>query len=104
MHGLFDLNEGVDESDFRRVFDLFSEYLKSIDMVVCWRFMRHQEHDGYNSGEPATKYYVSMEFSDMNQAEQCWDIIEDNSEPLHSLHTDVFSKIQDYRFFLSTDV
>jgi len=47
---------------------------------------------------------VSVEFSDMEQAQQCWDIIEENSEPLLSLHTDVFSKIQNYSFFLSRDV
>ncbi len=104
MHGLFDLNEGVEEGAFRESFELFSKHLNTIEMVVSWRCMRHQEHDGFNSNQPDTRYYVSMEFLDMGQAQQCWDRIEDDSEPLHSLHTDVFSKIQNYRFFLASDI
>jgi len=104
MHGLFDLKEGRTEGDFRRAFDLFSEHLKNLDMVVSWRFMRHQEHEGYNAREPSTQYYVSVEFADMHRAEQSWAYIEKNDEPMKSLHDAVLSKIQDTVFFLSTDV
>ena len=47
------------------LFHLFSEHLKDLDMVVSWRFMRHQEHEGYNAREPSTQYYVSVEFADV---------------------------------------
>ncbi len=104
MHGLFDLKEGRAEGDFRRAFDLFSEHLKNLDMVVSWRFMRHQEHEGYNAREPSTQYYVSVEFADMHRAEQSWAYIEKNDEPMKSLHDAVLSKIQDTVFFLSADV
>ena len=104
MHGLFDLKEGRTEGDFRRAFDLFSEHLKDLDMVVSWRFMRHQEHEGYNAREPSTQYYVSVEFADMHRAEQSWAYIEKNDEPMKSLHDAVLSKIQDTVFFLSADV
>lgn len=104
MHGLFDLKDGEKEQEFRQSFDLFSEHLKDLRMVVSGRFMRHQEHDGYNARGPSTQYYVSVEFADMHHAEKCWALIEAADEPLKSLHNAVFSTIQNTAFFLSTDV
>ena len=104
MHGLFDLNNDQKEEEFRQSFDLFSEHLRDIGVVVGGRFMRHQEHDGYNAREPATDYYVSVEFADMHSAEECWALIEAADEPLKSLHDAVFSKIENTVFFLSADV
>jgi len=103
MHGLFDFTDGVKEEEFRQSFELFSEHLKDMRLVVSWRFMRHQAHDGYNARPPLTEYYVSMEFADMHDAERCWTCIQDNNEPLKSLHSDVFSKVQNTSFFLSSD-
>ena len=104
MHGLFDLKEGLKEGDFRQVFDRFSEHLKDLGMVVSWRFMRHQEHEGFNAREPSTQYYVSVEFADMHHAEQSWAYIEKNDEPMKTLHDAVLSKIQNTVFFLSADI
>jgi hypothetical protein len=104
MHGLFDLKDGEQEEEFRQSFDQFSEYLIDLRMVVSGRFMRHQEHDGYNARAPLTQYYVSVEFADMHQAEECWALIEAAAEPLKSLHNAVFSTIENTVFFLSTDV
>lgn len=104
MHGLFDLKDGEKEQEFRRSFDLFSEHLKDLRMVVSGRFMRHQEHDGYNARGPLTQYYVSVEFASMHRAEECWALIEAADEPLKSLHNAVFSTIENTVFFLSTDV
>ena len=104
MHGMFDLTDDATAGAFRESFDLFSEHLKATEMVLGCRFMRRQAHDGYNADPPLTQYYVSMEFTDMDYAERCWDYVEENNEPLKSLHTAVFSKIQNYRFFLSSDV
>jgi hypothetical protein len=102
MHGLFDMMDNVGEVQFQESFDQFSERLKANSMVLNCRFMRHQDHDGYNAEPPPTKYYVSVEFSDMDAAEQCWDYIQENKEPIKSLHTAVFSKIQNSRFFLTS--
>jgi hypothetical protein len=104
LHGLFDLKDGVAEQEFRRCFDLFAEHMAATNGVQHSRFMRHEPHDGYNSDPPATKYYVAMEFPDMECAERCWTCIEKADEPTRSLHADVFSRIQDYRFFLTSDV
>ena len=104
MHGLFDLKGDVNEGDFRRSFELFSEHLQANIMVLGCRLMRHQAHDGYNARPPSTQYYVSIEFTDMDSAERCWNYIEKNDEPQKSLHNAVFSKIQNSRFFLSSDI
>ena len=104
MHGLFDLNDGVDETDLRQCFERFSEHLKENSLVIGGRFMQHQAHDGFNAREPSTKYYVSIEFKDMDHAERCWAYIEDKNEPLKSLHNAVFSKVRNTVFFLSSDV
>ncbi len=104
MHGMFDLKDDIREGEFRRSFELFSEHLCEEEMALTYRFMRQQAHDGYNADPPSTKYYVAVEFVDMDHAEQCWDYIQENSEPIHSLHVAVFSKIQNSRFFLSSDI
>ena len=104
MHGMFDLKDNVKEGEFRHSFDLFSEHLNAIEMTRTCRFMRHQAHDGYNARPPSTKYYVAVEFLDIAKAEQCWDYIQENNEPIKSLHTAVFSKIQNSRFFLTSDI
>lgn len=104
MHGLFDLKGGEKEEEFRQSFDQFSEHLINRRIMTSGRFMRHQEHDGYNARAPATQYYVSIEFADMHHAEKCWALIEAADEPLNSLHNAVFSKIENTAFFLSADV
>jgi len=104
MHGLFDLNDGVKEKEFRQCFEQFSEHLKESNMTVSGRVMRHQAHDGYNARAPLTDYYVSIEFIDMDHAERCWAYIQESNEPLKSLHDAVFSKVQNTSFFLSSDI
>ena len=104
MHGLFDLKDDVSEAEFRQSYELFSEHLIEISMVLSCRFMRHQAHDGYNADPPSTQYYVSVEFQDLDYAERCWSYIQEKKEPMKSIHTSVFSKIQNSRFFLSSDV
>ena len=104
LHGLFDLHDGVSEQELRQSFELFSGHLKEIRMVTAWRFMRHQEHEGFNARAPKTDYYVSVEFADMAHAEECWSYIEGTDEPMRSLHSAVFSKVRNTSFFLSSDV
>jgi hypothetical protein len=101
---LFDLKDGESEEEFRQSFEQFSEHLIDHRIMTSGRFMRHQEHDGYNAHAPATQYYVSIEFADMQQAEKCWALIEAADEPLKSLHNAVFSKIENSAFFLTADV
>ncbi|MEM7430526.1 MAG: DUF6614 family protein [Pseudomonadota bacterium] len=103
MHGLFDLVDGVTEAEFDQAYDAFSEHLIGSGLMVSSRFMHHQDHDGYNSNPPKTQHYVTAEFVDMQQAQDCWDAIEEYQEPLHELHLAVNEKIHNYRFFLTRD-
>ena len=104
MHGMFDLADEIEESDFHEAFVSLSEHLQDSGMMLNWRCMRHQPHDGYNANEPPTTHYVSIEFQDMSMAEECWRLIEDGREPLKSLHQAVFSKVRNTAFFLSADI
>lgn len=104
MHGLFDLAEGVEEGAFRDSFVRLSEHLQHAGMMLGWRFMRHEPHDGYNANAPSTRHYVSIEFADMEQAERCWTCIQDARAPLGPLHQAVFAKVCNTAFFLTSDV
>lgn len=104
MHGTFDLRKDDGEDAFRRAFEAFAHYLKKTGAVSDWRFMRYQEHHGYNAPLPTTLYYVSIEFPDMKEAERCWNMIEQNADPLKSLHADVFNSICNSSFSLTKDV
>ena len=104
MHGLFDLQADIDAMDFADAFAKFAAHLQERNLINDSRCMRHQPHDGYNSNHPETNYYVSMDFDSMAKAQECWDVIEEQSEPLNGLHVAVLGKIQDYRFFLTTDL
>ena len=66
--------------------------------------MRRSPSENYDSSPPATKYYVSMDFTDLAQAQACWDVIEGLEEPSARLHRLVFAKIKTYSFFLSEDI
>lgn len=104
MHGLFDLKGGVDEADFHAAFAAFGGHLKACELATSWRMMRRQEHAGYDNGPPQTRYYLSVEFKDVEQSERCWSYVEKNDEPLRSLHQNMNSKVHNARFFLCSDV
>ncbi|WP_282604406.1 DUF6614 family protein [Pelagibius sp. Alg239-R121] len=104
MHGLFGLKDDCDEVQFRDSFDAFSGHLKQLNLLITWRFMRQEPHDGYNRRPPEAPYYVSMEFLDNDQAEACWAYVEQDEEPLKSLHRAMNRQVQNTQFFLSSDV
>ena len=104
LHGWFDLKDPTDEGEFRQAFERFADHLKATQLVGACRCMCHRAHDGYNTHPPWANYYVSIEFPDMGCAEKCWVNIEENNETLKPLHADVFSRICNYRFSLTSDI
>lgn len=104
MHGMFDLADDVEEGAFHEAFVSLSKHLEESGLMLNWRCMRHQPHDGYNANGPPTTHYIAIEFQDMEQAETCWRRIEDGLEPLKSLHQSVFAKVRNTAFFLSSDL
>ena len=73
MHGFFDLKEGQVESDFAAAYERFATDLMAQKLIVASRSMRRRPDPNYDSSPPETKYYISMDFIDMTQA-QCPDV------------------------------
>ncbi|MEM7116721.1 MAG: DUF6614 family protein [Chloroflexota bacterium] len=104
MHGFFDLKEGQAESDFAAAYDRFAADLMEQKLIVTSRSMRRRPDPNYDSSPPETKYYISMDFVDMAQAQACWDYIENGASQDTKLHRNVYGRIKDYAFFLSEDL
>ena len=104
MHGFFDLKDNQIEADFARAYDNFAAHLLEQQLIVASRSMRRRPDPNYDSSPPETKYYISMDFVDMAQAQACWDYIEDDAVMSTKLHRNVYGRIKDYAFFLSEDL
>ena len=104
MHGFFDLKEGTDEADFKVAYDKFGDYLIESHMITGYKAMRRSYHHGYDSKAPETRFYISMDFADLAQANGCWDFIEERRADSHGLHVDVYAQITNASFFLSEDI
>ena len=104
MHGFFDLKSNQSEAAFAVAYNKFAEHLIEQGLIVASRAMRHRPDPNYDSNPPATKYYISMDFTDMVQAQACWDYIESSTAQKTKLHHNVYGRIENYAFFLSEDI
>ena len=102
MHGLFDLKPGIDLQDYRNALEAFCRHLQAQGYVAGWSLMRRSPHPGYDRNPPETAYYVSIDFPDRAQAENCYRYVAANEEPLRSLHRTMNAKVvpTTTRFFL----
>ena len=101
MHGFFDLKASQSEATFADAYAQFAAHLIENGMIVASRSMRRRPDPNYDSSPPDTNYYISMDFTDMVQAQACWDYIEDGTAASTKLHRNVFGRIESYSFFLS---
>ena len=104
MHGFFDLKPNQDEQTFKAVYDRFGDFLIKEKLITAHKTQRRSYDDNYDSSPPETKYYVSMDFVDLKQSQDCWAFIEQHSPESAKLHRDVFARITNYAFFLSEDI
>jgi hypothetical protein len=104
MHGFFNLKNTTSELELKIAFDEFGNHLKNRQLITSFRFMRRSPDENYDSNPPPTMYYINMDFVDLAHAQKCWDYIEANKRQSTRLHQTVYSKIDDYSFFLSEDV
>lgn len=104
MHGFFDLKSNTKETEFKQAYDAFGDYLMECNLITSHKAMRRSYDDNYDSSPPETKYYISMDFVNLAQSQDCWDFIEKHDETSAKLHRNVFSKIQNFSFFLSEDI
>lgn len=104
MHGFFDLKADQSEAEFADAYDQFATHLLERKLIIASRAMRRKPDANYDSSPPETKYTISMDFTDMAQARECWDYIEDGATASIELHRNVYSRIKSYSFFLSEDL
>ncbi|MEM8857531.1 MAG: DUF6614 family protein [Chloroflexota bacterium] len=104
MHGFFDLKNDSTEVEFKKAYDAFGDYLAEQDLLIDYKVMRRSYHPGYDSGAPETRLYVSMDFTDLVQANDCWDFIENRHGDSFRAHRDVYARIKNASFFLSEDI
>ena len=104
MHGFFDLKANQSEAAFADAYNQFATHLIEHQLIIASRAMRRRPDPNYDSSPPKTKYYISMDFTDMVQAQACWDYIEDAATTSTKLHRNVYGRIESYSFFLSEDL
>jgi len=104
MHGFFDLKANRSETGFVEAYEKFAAHLLERKLIIASRAMRRRPDANYDSSPPETKFYISMDFIDMAQAEACWDYIESGADASEKRHRNVYSRIQNYSFFLSEEM
>ena len=104
MHGLFDLKTNYTSEQFKQAFDAFALHLKAVNLLVNWRYMQRTPHEVYDACPPQMDFYVAMEFSDSLQSEKCKDYVQQDIEPVKSLHRAVNRQVHNTQFFLTEDV
>jgi hypothetical protein len=103
MHGLFDLNDGICEAEFREALASFAEHLRDKRMLETWRLVRRQPHARFDTSTPP-QYHVTMDFSDLQQADTAYAYVKSAATPVGSLHRAVHSKIREAKFAMYGDI
>jgi hypothetical protein len=103
LHGTFDLKDGISGSAYSQAFTAFCAHLQAMDYVASWSFGRRVAHSGYERLAPDGSYYTAIDFSDMAAAQDCYDYVAEDEEPIRSLHRAVNSIVDpaSTRFFLT---
>jgi len=104
LHGLFDLRDGVSESEFRGAFEPFFNHLEDRGFAKRFRLMRHKPLPEFGERLPEFSYYIAIEFPNAEYAEACYEYVATKSEPVLSLHRSMNSKVRHgAQFFVSVD-
>lgn len=104
MYGIFALRDGCTADGFRTAFDAFSQHLKETGFLESWRFLVREPHSGYDARPPDVGFLVEMTFRDADQAERCYAYVEEDREPLQTLHRNVNRQSVDTHFALYREV
>lgn len=104
MLGFVDLKPGVTEAAFRTAFDAFSQGLVDRKLASGWALTHRRPHHGYDSTPPSQAWLLTVQFSDANQAEACWDYIEAGSADFTPLHVTLNQQVTNAAFALYGDI
>lgn len=66
--------------------------------------LRRRPHDNYESNPPELSFIVELDFADEDQAERCWDYIEDPTSAGQPVHHAMISLMGNYWFALYEDL
>jgi hypothetical protein len=104
MHSVFDLEASCSSHEFSLAFGKFSEHLVHRDLLVSSRYMQRIAHEGFNADAPSATYYLAMGFNDLQQAQECWNYVLSNTEPIRTLHNKIKTNTRNSSFFLCQDI
>jgi hypothetical protein len=100
LYGVFDLGDEVREAEFSSVFSALREHLVEAGLIVDGRMLRRVPHENYESDPPNLAFLVELDFESSDQAERCWDYIEDPDSAGRPVHHAMISLMGKYRFAL----
>ena len=103
LHGTFALKDGISDAAYSQAFTAFCAHLKAMNYVAGWSFGRRVAPSGYERLAPDGRYYTAIDFGDMAAAQDCYDYVAADEEPIRSLHRAMNSFVDPActRFFLT---
>ena len=103
LHSFFDLQDHCTAEQFSEAINALATHLVEKNLLLSHQFMERQAHDGYNADAPDSHFYHAMKFDDLQQAIQCWSYIEEDSEPIRTLHGRIKTSVTNTSFSLYRD-
>jgi Family of unknown function (DUF6614) len=70
LHSLFDLADGVAETDFAHALEAFFQHLKERGFAKSLRFMRRKLLPEFAARLPEFAYYAAIEFHDLDREQR----------------------------------
>lgn len=100
MLSCFDLKPGVALDDYRQALDAFVAHMQGLDLVESNSPVGRRHSDTILDTDDARDhtYFMTTSFRDWPQANAAIDYIKTHVEPGHSIHLDVYHKVQNQTF------
>ena len=101
----FDLRPGIELGDFRQALANYTAHLHELDLVESNSPVGRRQSDTIldTDSERNHQFFTTMTFRDRAQADAAVGYIKSHSEPSHSIHHNVYSKVQDQIFICWQD-
>ena len=106
MLSCFNLKSGEDIDAFRRAYDDFATYMKSVDLIVDNGPVGERQDDTPmdTDDERDHRYFAVMSFRDRPQVDAAYAYIMTHAEPGESSHNGVYLRVEDPVFICWQDL
>jgi hypothetical protein len=106
MLSCFDLKPGEDIETFRKVYDDFAAFMKSIDLIAdSGPVGRRQSDTPMDTDEERNhEYFAIMSFRDRAQVDAAYAYIKEHVEPGESSHNGVYERVENPVFICWQDL